>query len=84
MAADQLVYAYPYSVGPAVDVSCGADEIVVLCPAWAVGGMLGPGRHQWQSPEPGKPLAVYFVLTLSLIHTPSPRDLSTSRMPSSA
>ncbi len=63
MAADQLVYAYPYSVGPAVDVSCGADEIVVLCPAWAVGGMLGPGRHQWQSPEPGKPLAVYFVLT---------------------
>ena len=63
VAADQLVYAYPYSVGPAVDVSCGADEIVVLCPAWAVGGMLGPGRHQWQSPEPGKPLAVYFVLT---------------------
>ena len=63
VAADQLVYAYPYSVGPAVDVSCGADEIVVLCPAWSVGGMLGPGRHQWQSPEPGKPLAIYFVLT---------------------
>lgn len=63
VAADQLVYAYPYSAGPAVDVSCGADEIVVLCPAWSVGGMLGPGRHQWQSPEPGKPLAIYFVLT---------------------
>jgi hypothetical protein len=63
VAADQLVYAYPYSVGPAVDVSCGTDEVVVLCPAWAVGGMLGPGRHQWQSPEPGKPLAIYFVLT---------------------
>ncbi|MBK7078689.1 MAG: hypothetical protein IPH44_41135 [Myxococcales bacterium] len=38
-------------------------RIVVLCPAWSVGGMLGPGRHQWQSPEPGKPLAIYFVLT---------------------
>lgn len=63
VAADQLVYAYPYAVGPAVDVSCGSDEIVVLCPAWAVGGMLGPGRHQYQSPEPGKPLAIYFVLT---------------------
>ncbi|MBK9033813.1 MAG: hypothetical protein IPL61_21525 [Myxococcales bacterium] len=62
VAADQLVYAYPYAVGPVVDVSCGADEVVVLCPAWAVGGLLGPGRHQWQSPEPSKPLAVYFVL----------------------
>ncbi|MBP8810027.1 MAG: hypothetical protein KBG48_15625 [Kofleriaceae bacterium] len=62
-AADQLVYPYPFPLGPAIDVSCSNDEVVVLCPAWAVNGLLGPGRHQWQSPEPGKPLAVYFVLT---------------------
>ncbi|MEZ4400645.1 MAG: hypothetical protein R3B06_11535 [Kofleriaceae bacterium] len=63
VAADQLVYVYPFSLGPQVEVACGDEEVVVMCPAWAVSGLLGPGRHQWQSPEPTKPLAVYFVLT---------------------
>ena len=63
VAADQLVYPYPFALGPMVNVSCGADEVVVVCPAWAVAGLLGPGHHQYQSPEPSKPLAVYFVLT---------------------
>ena len=63
VAADQLVYPYPFPLGPSVNVSCGADEVVVVCPAWAVAGLLGPGHHQYLSPEPGKPLSVYFVLT---------------------
>ena len=63
VAADQLVYPYPFPVGSTIDVSCAEDEVVVLCPAWAVGGLLGPGRHSWSSPDPTKPVAVYFVLT---------------------
>jgi hypothetical protein len=34
-----------------------------MCPAWAVGTNLGPGRHTYRSPDPSKPTAVYFVLT---------------------
>lgn len=63
VAAAQLVYPYPFPLGPTIEVTCADDEVVVLCPAWAVGGLLGPGHHSWSSPEPGKPLAVYFVLT---------------------
>jgi hypothetical protein len=63
VAADQLVYPYPFPVGPAIDVSCGDDEVVVMCPSWAVAGLLGPGRHAYQSPDPSKPVAIYFVLT---------------------
>lgn len=63
VAADQLVYPYPFPLGPNLEVACADDEVVVMCPAWAVGGLLGPGRHSWSSPDPSKPVAVYFVLT---------------------
>jgi hypothetical protein len=64
VAADQLVYAYPYQIdGSSADVSCREDEVVVMCPAWQVGDKLGPGRHAWRTPTPGKPTNVYFVLT---------------------
>lgn len=63
VCADHLVYAWPYQVGSSVEVSCGQDEVAVMCPAWAVGANLGPGRHTWTSPDPSKPTAIYFVLT---------------------
>ena len=62
-AATQLVYPWPFPLGSAIEISCNADEVAVMCPAWAVGDRLGPGRHNWQSPEPSKPVSVYFVLT---------------------
>ncbi len=63
VAADQLVYPWPFPVGPSIELACGQDEVAVLCPAWAVAANLGPGRHTWYSPDPSKPTAVYFVLT---------------------
>lgn len=63
VAADQLVYPWPFPLGATIELSCGADEVAVVCPAWAVGANLGPGRHTWHSPDPSKPTAVYFVLT---------------------
>lgn len=63
VASDQLVYPWPFPLGSAIEISCGQDEVAVMCPAWAVGDRLGPGRHNWQSPDPSKPVAVYFVLT---------------------
>ncbi len=63
VASDQLVYPWPYPVGAAIEVSCAQGEVAVMCPAWAVGDRLGPGRHTWQSPDPSKPVAIYFVLT---------------------
>lgn len=63
VASDHLVYPWPFPLGTTIEVSCGADEVAVMCPAWAVGDRLGPGRHSWQSPDPTKPVAVYFVLT---------------------
>jgi hypothetical protein len=54
VCADHLVYPWPYQVGASV---------AVMCPAWAVAANLGPGRHTWQSPDPSKPTAIYFVLT---------------------
>lgn len=63
VCADHLVYPWPYQLGAAFEVACGTDEVVVVCPAWAVGANLGPGRHTWQSPDPTKPTAIYFVLT---------------------
>lgn len=63
-AEDQLVYAWPFPIGPEpIEVGCSADEIVVMCPAWAVADRLGPGRHRWRSPDPSKPTNAYFVLT---------------------
>ena len=63
VAADQLVYPWPYPLGSAIEVACADGEVAVMCPAWAVGDRLGPGRHNWQSPDPSKPVSVYFVLT---------------------
>jgi hypothetical protein len=63
VCADHLVYAWPYQVGAQIELACGQDEVAVVCPAWAVGANLGPGRHTWQSPDPSKPTAIYFVLT---------------------
>ena len=37
-AADHLVYAWPFPLGPEeIEVACGEDEIVVMCPSWLVG-----------------------------------------------
>lgn len=63
IAADQLVYPWPYPVGTYAEVACGEGEVAVMCPAWSVGDQLGPGRHVWHSPDPTKPVSVYFVLT---------------------
>jgi len=64
VASDQLVYAWPFAIGPEpIEVSCGQEEIVVMCPAWTIGDRLGPGQHQWRSPDPAKPSNAYFVLT---------------------
>lgn len=64
VAADQLVYAWPFPIGPEpVEVACGEDELVLMCPAWVVGQHLGPGRHTWRTPDPSKPSNAYFVLT---------------------
>lgn len=63
VAADQLVYAWPFPIGPEpVEVTCGEEETVVMCPAWLVGDRLGPGRHQWRTPDPTRPTNAYFVL----------------------
>ena len=64
IASDHLVYAWPFPIGPEdYEVACAEDEQVVMCPAWTVGGLFGPGRHRWRSPNPMSPTAAYFVLT---------------------
>jgi hypothetical protein len=60
-AAGHLVYAWPFPVGPECEVSCRDDEQVVMCPAWTIGDRLGPGRHVWRTPDPTRPVGVYFV-----------------------
>lgn len=62
VAADHLVYPWPFPIGPECEVSCADDEQVVMCPAWLVGDRLGPGRHLWRTPDPTRPVAAYFVL----------------------
>ena len=64
VASDHLVYAWPFPIGPEeCEVTCAEDEQVVICPSWVVGGMFGPGRHRFRSPNPMQPTAAYFVLT---------------------
>jgi hypothetical protein len=64
VAADHLVYAWPFPIGPEeCEVSCSDDEQVVMCPSWTVGDRLGPGRHRWRTPDPSRPVSAYFVLT---------------------
>jgi len=63
VAADHLVYAWPFPIGPECEVACSEDEQVVMCPAWMVGDRLGPGRHRWRTPDPTRPVAAFFVLT---------------------
>ncbi len=63
VASDHLVYAWPFPIGPDCEVSCADDEQVVMCPAWMVGDRLGPGRHRWRTPDPTRPVGVFFVLT---------------------
>lgn len=63
-ALEHLICAQPVAVGADdYEVACSQDEQVVMCPAWAVGGILGPGRHRWRSPEPQFPATAYFVRT---------------------
>jgi len=75
VAADQLVYVWPHPITGGAEVSCGEDEVVVMCPAWTVGDKLGPGRHNWRSPDPSKPVSAYFVLTAPV---EAPFDMATS------
>jgi hypothetical protein len=63
VASDHLVYAWPFPLGPDVEVTCADDEQVVMCPAWLVGDRLGPGRHRWRTPDPSRPVGAFFVLT---------------------
>jgi hypothetical protein len=63
VAADQLVYAWPLSIGPECEVACGDHDQVVMCPAWMVGDRLGPGRHLWRTPDPTRPVCAFFVRT---------------------
>jgi len=63
VAADHLVYAWPFPIGPECEVACSEEEQVVMCPAWMVGDRLGPGHHRWRTPDPTRPSAAYFVLT---------------------
>ncbi len=64
VASDHLVYAWPFPIGPEeYEVACADDEQVVMCPAWMVGGLLGPGRHRWRTPDPTRPVSAFFVLT---------------------
>ncbi len=64
IASDHLVYAWPFPIGPdEYEVACAEDEQVVMCPAWTVAGLLGPGRHRWRTPNPMSPVSAYFVLT---------------------
>lgn len=63
VAADHLVYAWPFPIGPECEVACSEDEQVVMCPAWMVGDRLGPGRHRWRTPDPTRPVMAFFVLT---------------------
>jgi hypothetical protein len=75
-AADHLVYAWPFPLGPEeIEVACGEDEIVVMCPSWLVGDRLGPGRHRWRTPDPTRPVGVYFV---SMSPVESSFDVTTS------
>lgn len=61
-ASDHLVYAWPFPLGPEeIEIACGEDEIVVMCPSWLVGDRLGPGRHRWRTPDPTRPVGAYFV-----------------------
>jgi len=63
-AEDQLVYAWPFPIGPeSIEVTCSADEVVVMAPAWVVTDRLGPGHHRWRTPDPTRPTNAYFVLT---------------------
>ena len=62
VAADSLVYAWPFPIGPECEVSCASDEQVIMCPAWVVGDRLGPGRHVYRTPDPSRPVSAYFVL----------------------
>ena len=63
VASDHLVFAWPFPIGPEEhEVSCGDDEIAVMCPSFMVGDRLGPGRHRWRTPDPMRPVSAYFVL----------------------
>src|SRR4051812_33698689 len=66
VAADHLVYAWPFPLGPECEVTCADDEQVVMCPSWLVGDRLGPGRHRWRTPDPSRPVSAFFVLTAAV------------------
>jgi hypothetical protein len=75
VAADHLVYAWPFPLGPECEVTCNDDEQVVMCPSWIVGDRLGPGRHHWRTPDPMRPVSAFFVLTSPV---EAPFDMLTS------
>jgi hypothetical protein len=77
VAADHLVYAWPFPLGPECEVTCNDDEQVVMCPSWIVGDRLGPGRHHWRTPDPMRPVSAFFVLTSPV---EAPFDMLTSFM----
>src|ERR1700733_13240463 len=69
VAADHMVYCWPFPIGPECDIACAAGEQVVMCPAWLVGDRLGPGHHRWRTPGPTRPVGAYFV-------SPSPVEVT--------
>jgi len=63
VASDHLVYAWPFPLGPDVEVTCSDDEQVVMCPAWLVGDRLGPGRPSLAHCRIRRAVSAFFVLT---------------------
>ena len=76
----------------ALAAGCSAQGEAQLDPTMAqqlqidetMAATLAPGIQDVDVTDRGTDLTIHVRQTLSLIHTPSPRDLSTSRMPSSA
>ena len=61
--ADKLVFVWPEPLPWGTELSCGENEVVVVCPDWTVGEQLGPGRHTLSTPNPSSRALVFFVRT---------------------
>lgn len=65
--ADKLVFVWPEPLSWGTELSCGENEVAVVCPDWAVGEQLGPGRHTISPPNPSSRVLVFFVRTTPVV-----------------